>query len=531
MEQTGSDVNEKSKYTSLVENVKDREDCPFLEVFSEKEEKERNEVSLPDVIEVYVSVVDPRQCSAVMKELGHLFPLMNGSVDDVESEFLVRNGIGEDSEFKTFMSVDDNINYSDGNQSSMNSNGIQSIRWPFLGHLKRVYSYCIPSVTQLNAAESRSSSSVNNETFVQTSAHDLTYGANSKRKRSRKRSHNGISKIKMPKRIEILIGSVAHIDFILSHNTITSSTTVTETPHKDNIVAPKENLMRIISTYNLKMTKQYVPGRYAKSRDELNYWKKNMITTNSFHPHCNHELVIQPSGMKCKRWPTVFRDEHTESYKSEQLKLTDEEIKCMKVGMEHAIMDAKRWSEVIICKNTESPSGVVIMDPKSQVIVSRSFDESLIQEKSFEAPTEINQVNNLTRHHYKQPYLTNINPLSTTVILAIQGVSRRERNVAMGAGIDSDSFKNGQYLCTGYDVYLTREPSIFEAMALVHSRARRIIFGAPNHVDGGLGGSSKTISIHSLPGTNHHYRVFRCNYGNATNVENLLHTDCSIDLN
>jgi len=33
--------------------------------------------------------------------------------------------------------------------------------------------------------------------------------------------------------------------------------------------------------------------------------------------------------------------------------------------------------------------------------------------------------------------------------LAIQGVSRRERTQAMGHGMDSDLFRNGQYLCTG----------------------------------------------------------------------------------
>jgi len=53
-------------------------------------------------------------------------------------------------------------------------------------------------------------------------------------------------------------------------------------------------------------------------------------------------------------------------------------------------------------------------------------------------------------------------------------------------------------------------------MALVHSRVRRVTFGIPDRGMGGLGGAASSSSvdggvtgIHSLPGTNHHYRAFR----------------------
>lgn len=48
-------------------------------------------------------------------------------------------------------------------------------------------------------------------------------------------------------------------------------------------------------------------------------------------------------------------------------------------------------------------------------------------------------------------------------------------------------------------------------MALVHSRVRRVVFGLPDIGMGGLGGPTNVQSagIHSLPGTNHHYRAFR----------------------
>lgn len=65
--------------------------------------------------------------------------------------------------------------------------------------------------------------------------------------------------------------------------------------------------------------------------------------------------------------------------------------------------------------------------------------------------------------------------------------------------------KTGPYLCTGYDVYVTREPCVMCAMALVHSRARRVFYGYSRPADGGLGG---LVSIHLLDGINHRFDVF-----------------------
>ncbi|POM72642.1 Cytosine deaminase [Phytophthora palmivora] len=62
------------------------------------------------------------------------------------------------------------------------------------------------------------------------------------------------------------------------------------------------------------------------------------------------------------------------------------------------------------------------------------------------------------------------------------------------------------YLCTGYDVYLDREPCAMCAMALVHSRARRVVFDRANPDDGVLMSSFK---LHTIKSLNHHYRVFQ----------------------
>ncbi|KAG5894833.1 hypothetical protein JTB14_033676 [Gonioctena quinquepunctata] len=63
---------------------------------------------------------------------------------------------------------------------------------------------------------------------------------------------------------------------------------------------------------------------------------------------------------------------------------------------------------------------------------------------------------------------------------------------------------DGPYLCTGYYVYLTREPCIMCAMGLIHSRVKRVFFGAKSS-NGGLGTLCK---IHTLKDLNHHYEVW-----------------------
>lgn len=61
------------------------------------------------------------------------------------------------------------------------------------------------------------------------------------------------------------------------------------------------------------------------------------------------------------------------------------------------------------------------------------------------------------------------------------------------------------YVCTGYDLYITREPCAMCAMALVHSRVRRVFYGAPSP-DGALG---TRFRMHARPDLNHRFQAFR----------------------
>jgi tRNA(Arg) A34 adenosine deaminase TadA len=84
-------------------------------------------------------------------------------------------------------------------------------------------------------------------------------------------------------------------------------------------------------------------------------------------------------------------------------------------------------------------------------------------------------------------------------------------------------------LCTNYDVYCVREPTVFEAMALLHARIRRLVFcQARSAVSSAVVGDDNTNDrgitqhmIHALQHTNHRYRAFQL----VVNDESPKHDD------
>mmetsp|Transcript_17265 Transcript_17265/g.34498 ORF Transcript_17265/g.34498 Transcript_17265/m.34498 type:complete len:479 (-) Transcript_17265:30-1466(-) len=433
--------------------------------FIEIESPDAEEV-LPEWIECYIiENIDPTICGPLSKDLSAILPLRSPL-------------------------------------SSAETNASTTNQFPKTDHLKRARRRAATE----NEVKLRANSSAQTHKLSSSSSDDKTSCGNKKLKsedvesrdintEKQSNGHN-IKKRKQKDRsnqnstpwsLDVLVGSVQQCNDSLKTATTTRNAT-------------SPSLLAILAKYGLSeespnFTRQSLPGRPAKNKEERDEWNKSV-------------------------WPTLFFEKKTTQFKQEEIALTSAEIELMKNWMQEALADAmmgytqwREWKEKIEPSRDKelslSISGALVIDPQTGSIVSRASQERKLQGIAGDA----------SNHQTWASFPDYINPLSTAPLLAIQGVSRIERQVAISNGMESDKFRGGQYLCTGYDVYLTKEPNIFEAMSLVHSRVRRVIFGIPDEGMGGLGGpksSGQEAGIHSLPGTNHHYRAFRLNLSDGS---------------
>jgi tRNA(Arg) A34 adenosine deaminase TadA len=236
---------------------------------------------------------------------------------------------------------------------------------------------------------------------------------------------------------------------------------------------------------------------YQNASDQLmeNYALRSVLT---FMVPSRHAESEQERKEFQSVWPIVFFANRTAESREREMQLKQNDMVHMTTGMKAAIQDANEQDVTGSARRV----GTVIVNPTSGRIVGRSCDERAQQQNCSSI----------------------LNPLATSVLRAIQCVSRMERQAAMNHGMDSAAFQTGQYLCTGCDVYTTLEPTAFEAMALVHARIRRLVIGCRRN--DALGGVTET-SVHSLPGTNHKYRAFVCEIeGDLAKACIQLRNDC-----
>jgi hypothetical protein len=88
--------------------------------------------------------------------------------------------------------------------------------------------------------------------------------------------------------------------------------------------------------------------------------------------------------------------------------------------------------------------------------------------------------------------------------------SKRARSEGEGAGAGLEvepAPAHTQYLSTGFDAFLTHEPSLVDAMALVHSRVSRVVYRARAAAGEGAceGWGPHRVRLHGVKALNHHF--------------------------
>lgn len=112
--------------------------------------------------------------------------------------------------------------------------------------------------------------------------------------------------------------------------------------------------------------------------------------------------------------------------------------------------------------------GAVVVNPVTNTIVAKGYDQS------------------------------SSHPLHHAAFVCINKVAKKD--------MEASPLQRGNYLCTGYDLYITREPCIMCAMAVLHSRFKRVFYGVCNAERGGLGSQTK---LHCNRSLNHHFLVYK----------------------
>ena len=197
-------------------------------------------------------------------------------------------------------------------------------------------------------------------------------------------------------------------------------------------------------------------------------------------------------------WPLVLQNAASDEQREEELVLSPDEWSSMESHLAYLLADVESGG---------GTGGAVVVDPKTGSLVSSSSSER-------------RQATSIS------PSLS-WSPLQTSVAFALQGVSRLERLSSAGVSLASDSVnRDAQYLCTGYDAYLLDEPDYYDAMCLLHSRVRRVVFLRENCGSGALGGAvKKGEAVHELRNANHHFRVFKAVQARDCDTKSKIQTE------
>eukprot|EP01041_Mallomonas_annulata_P010846 gene10846-22635_t len=220
-----------------------------------------------------------------------------------------------------------------------------------------------------------------------------------------------------------------------------------------------------------------------------------------FQPQTREEFEAWGQG-----WPTTYRPTELDRVRAKGLDAVElQYLSTYTEALKSDVLDVARIHHSVnrevlnmTVNGTHAIGGGVLVNPElGQVVMTSSRSLELA----------ISQFGSGALQH----------PLHSPTLLCVDGVAalirkmedddedevdngERDRNTDPGV-----SLKEDQYLCTGLDLVLSREPDLVDSMALVHSRIRRVFYLETDPDNGTLG---SVACLHSLRALNHRFRVF-----------------------
>lgn len=250
------------------------------------------------------------------------------------------------------------------------------------------------------------------------------------------------------------------------------------------------------------------PVAYASSRDEL----IAVLKTNNF----NVDLIESEIGIvqaarvapKVRKqyekvhemWPCNFHaNKYLETLATDCL-FSMAEVEGHADFMRVA-MDVRKESKIM--KISTKNVGAVVVDPKLNSIVALGYDLTHLGPCRHAVMVAMDNVAK-TQGGGAWNSPENSNSVFSERDL-VEKLQESHRGVKFGASCDENEPSSyGPYLCTGFYLYITHEPCAMCAMALVHSRIKRVFYSRAS-AKGALGTLCK---IHTVKELNHHYEVF-----------------------
>nr|CAH7744172.1 unnamed protein product [Callosobruchus chinensis] len=297
---------------------------------------------------------------------------------------------------------------------------------------------------------------------------------------------------------------------------------ISDVKNTSKIIVQLNNILPIPELTHLKRMNQgkvlLLPSTVAPCNEVLNILKKKKFDISTLESDLGTAMVakIAPKTKKqyekvTKLWPCNFHpNKYLEKLVTNTMFSQKELIlhtKFMKLAIDVAKYGSAKSAQ-------ERQVGVVIVDPKIESVVAVGYSckpEGLIRHAVMVA------IDNVAKTQKGGTWSRTENKISedgldTSGIPTedlLKYLKENHKDMRFGATVfrckdDLDQPADGPYLCTGYQVYATREPCVMCAMALIHSRAFRVFYGTSS-TNGGLGTLCK---VHTVKDLNHHYEVF-----------------------